>query len=210
MLKPFVLSSNTSREKSVPNLPQQNQFLLYPTEDGRIKINVKFEKESVWLTQQIVADLFQTSKQNISSHVKSIFEKGELAPEVNVKKYLIVQQEGTRQVQRHLQYHNLDRILFVGYRVKSHVATRFRIWATQQLREFIVKGFALDDERLKNSDQTFDYCEELLHRIQDIRTSECRFYPKITDIYTTSLDYEPTTEESITFFKPCKINCTGR
>ena len=185
----------------MPNVPQQSQFLIYQTEDGRIKIDVRFEDESVWLTQQMMADLFQTSKQNVSHHIKSIFEERELSSEATVKKFLTVQQEGTRQVQRQLEYYNLDMIISVGYRIKSHVATRFRIWATQQLREFILKGFVLDDERLKNPDQPFDYFEELLRRIQDIRTSERRFYQKITDIYATSIDYDPTTEESITFFR---------
>jgi hypothetical protein len=118
-----------------------------------------------------------------------------------VKKYLTVQIEGKRQVQRQIEYYNLDMIISVGYRVKSHVATKFRSWATKQLREFIVKGFLLDDERLKNPDQPFDYFEELLRRIQDIRTSERRFYEKITDIYATSMDYDPTTDQSIKFFK---------
>ena len=190
-----------NKEFNVPNFPQQSQFLIYQTEDGRIKIDVRFEDESVWLTQQMMADLFQTSKQNVSHHIKSIFDEGELFSEATVKRILTVQQEGTRQVQRQLEYYNLDMIISVGYRVKSHVATRFRIWATQQLREFIVKGFVLDDERLKNPDHPFDYFEELLRRIQDIRTSERRFYQKITDIYATSIDYDPTTEESITFFK---------
>ena len=183
------------------HLPQQSQFLIYQTEDGRVKIDVRFEDESVWLTQQMMADLFQTSQQNISLHINNIYEEGELQPEATHKEYLSVRQEGFRQVQRRLDHHNLDMIISVGYRVKSHVATRFRIWATQQLREFIVKGFVLDDERLKNPDQPFDYFEELLRRIQDIRTSERRFYQKITDIYATSVDYDPTTEESITFFK---------
>lgn len=185
----------------MPNFPQQSQFLIYQTEDGRIKIDVRFEDESVWLTQQMMADLFQTSKQNVNYHIKSIFEERELSSEATVKKFLTVQQEGVRQVQRQLEYYNLDMIISVGYRIKSRVATRFRIWATQQLREFIVKGFVLDDERLKNPNQPFDYFEELLRRIQDIRTSERRFYQKITDIYATSIDYDPTTEESITFFK---------
>ena len=183
------------------NLPQQSQFLMYQAEDGRIKIDVRFEGETVWLTQQMMAELFQTSQQNISLHINNIYEEGELQTEATHKEYLSVRQEGARQVQRRLEHYNLDMIISVGYRVKSHVATRFRIWATQQLREFIVKGFVLDDERLKNPDQPFDYFEELLRRIQDIRTSERRFYQKITDIYATSVDYDPTTEESITFFK---------
>ncbi len=185
----------------MPNIPMQSQFLIYQAEDGRVKIDVRFEDESVWLTQQMMADLFQTTQQNISLHIANIYEEGELQPEATHKEYLSVRQEGTRSVRRALAHYNLDMIISVGYRVKSHVATRFRIWATQQLREFIVKGFVLDDERLKNPDQPFDYFEELLRRIQDIRTSERRFYQKITDIYATSVDYDPITEESITFFK---------
>lgn len=178
-----------------------SQFLIYQAEDGRTKIDVRFEDESVWLTQQMMVELFQSSKQNISHHIKRIYAEGELRPEATVKKYLTVQTEGTRQVKRQIEYYNLDMIISVGYRVKSHVATKFRIWATQQLREFIIKGFVLDDERLKNPDLPFDYFEELLRRIQDIRTSERRFYQKITDIYATSADYDPTTDQSINFFK---------
>ena len=185
----------------MPNITQQSQFLIYQTEDGRVKIDVRFEDETVWLTQQMMADLFQTSQQNISLHINNIYEENELQFEATHKEYLSVRQEGARQVQRRLEYYNLDMIIAVGYRVKSHIATRFRIWATQQLREFIVKGFVLDDERLKNPDQPSDYFEELLRRIQDIRTSERRFYQKITDIYATSVDYDPTTEMSLTFFK---------
>ena len=146
------------------NLPQQSQFLIYQTEDGRVKIDVRFEDETVWLTQQMMAELFQSSKQNINHHIKSIFQEGELAPEATVKKYLTVQQEGERRVQRQLEFYNLDMIISVGYRVKSHVATRFRIWATRQLREFIIKGFVLDDERLKNPDQPFDYLRVFTYR----------------------------------------------
>ncbi|MCL2124118.1 MAG: virulence RhuM family protein [Desulfovibrionaceae bacterium] len=185
----------------MPDLMPQSQFLIYQTEDGRLKIDVRFEDESVWLTQQLMAELFQTSQQNISLHINNIYEEGELRPEATHKEYLSVRQEGARQVQRRLDHYNLDMIISVGYRVKSHVATRFRIWATQRLREFIIKGFVLDDERLKNPDQPFDYFEELLRRIQDIRSSERRFYQKITDSYATSIDYDPTTEMSLAFFK---------
>jgi len=148
-----------------------------------------------------MADLFQSSKQNINHHIQCIYQEGELATEATVKKYLTVRREGNREVSRLLDYYNLDMIISVGYRIKSHVATRFRIWATQRLREFIIKGFVLDDERLKNPDQPFDYFDELMRRIQDIRTSERRFYQKITDIYATSIDYDPTLEISIEFFK---------
>lgn len=185
----------------MPTLPQPSQFLIYQAEDGRVKLDVRFEDESVWLTQQMMADLFQTSQQNISLHINNIYEEGELNSPATHKEYLSVRQEGLRHVQRKLDHYNLDMIISVGYRVKSHVATRFRIWATQRLREFIVKGFILDDERLKNPDQPFDYFEELLRRIQDIRTSERRFYQKITDIYATSVDYDPTTDVSLIFFK---------
>jgi hypothetical protein len=179
----------------------KSQFLVYQAEDGRVKIDVRLENETVWLTQQLMVELFQTTKQNISLHIQSIYEEGELEPEATVKKYLTVRREGERDVKRQLDYYNLDMIISVGYRIKSHVATRFRQWATRQLREYIVKGFVLDDERLKNPDQPFDYFEELLRRIQDIRTSEKRFYQKITDIYATSIDYDPTLEISIDFFK---------
>ena len=183
------------------SLPQRGQFLVYEAADGRIKIDVRLEDETVWLTQRLMAELFQKDVRTINHHIRSIYEEGELEPESTIRKYRIVQTEGKRQVSRMVDFYNLDMIISVGYRVKSHVATRFRIWATQRLREYIVKGFVLDDERLKNPDQPFDYFEELLRRIQDIRTSERRFYQKITDIYATSIDYDPTQQISIDFFK---------
>ena len=179
----------------------RGQFLVYQAEDGRLKLEVRLEDETVWLTQPLMADLFQTTQQNISQHILNIYEEEELLPEATHKKYLSVRLEGNRKVKRLLDFYNLDMIISVGYRVKSHVATRFRIWATERLKEYIVKGFTLDDERLKNPDLPFDYFEELTRRIQDIRTSERRFYQKITDIYATSIDYDPTQEISITFFK---------
>jgi hypothetical protein len=189
----------SNSEKSNP--PAEGQFLVYSAEDGRTKIEVRLENETVWLTQQHMADLFQTTRQNVSLHLQNIFAEKELDRAATIKESLTVQQEGGRSVQRRVEFYNLDAIISVGYRVKSAVATRFRIWATQQLREFIVKGFVLDDERLKNPDQPFDYFEELLRRIQDIRTSERRFYQKITDIYATSSDYDPTQPVSIEFFQ---------
>ncbi|MCK5071104.1 MAG: virulence RhuM family protein, partial [Desulfocapsa sp.] len=138
-----------------------SQIIIYQTEAGQTKIEVLLEQETVWLTQKQVADLFQTSKQNISHHVRAVLEEGELQLEGTVKQYLTVQQEGSRTVKRKLDYYNLDMIISVGYRVKSHVATKFRIWATRQLKEYIVKGFVLDDERLKNPDAPFDYFDEL-------------------------------------------------
>jgi hypothetical protein len=178
--------------------PQKSQLLIYQAAEGVIKIDVRFENETVWLTQQLMADLFQSTKQNIGQHLKNIFEEGELAPESVVKKFFTTAADGKRYG---TNYYNLDAIISVGYRVKSRVATQFRIWATQRLREYIVKGFVLDDERLKNPDRPFDYFEELLRRIQDIRTSERRFYQKITDIYATSIDYDPTADASIVLFK---------
>jgi hypothetical protein len=179
----------------------KGQFLVYAAEDGRIKIDVRLADETVWLTQPLMADLFQTTQQNISQHIRNVYEEGELVPEATNKKFLLVRQEGGRDIRRNLDHYNLDMIISVGYRVKSHVATRFRIWATQCLKEYIIKGFALDDERLRNPNQPFDYFEELTRRIQDIRTSERRFYQKITDIYATSIDYDPTLDISIRFFQ---------
>ncbi len=188
-------------DPKLPDLPAKGQFLVYSTEDGRTKIEVRLEDETVWLTQQHMVDLFQTTQQNISLHLQNIYDEGELQRMATHKESLSVRQEGSREVKRPLDFYNLDAIISVGYRVKSAVATRFRIWATQKLREFIVKGFVLDDERLKNPDQPFDYFDELLRRIQDIRTSERRFYQKITDIYATSIDYDPTEPASIEFFQ---------
>lgn len=181
--------------------PSEGQFLVYQAEDGKLKIDVRFEGETVWLTQGQMAELFQSSKQNISLHTQNIFDEQELERAATVKESLTVQKEGTRSVRRRVELYNLDVIISVGYRVKSAVATRFRMWATQRLREYIVKGFVLDDERLKNPDVPFDYFDELTRRIQDIRTSERRFYQKMTDIYATSIDYDPTQEISIGFFK---------
>jgi len=178
-----------------------SQIIIYQTESGKTKLDVRFQDETVWLTQKLMAELFQTSVPNINIHLKNIFEEGELEENRTIKDFLIVQKEGSREVKRKQVFYNLDAIISVGYRIKSNVATKFRQWATGQLREYIVKGFVLDDERLKNPDLPFDYFEELEKRIQDIRTSEKRFYRKITDIYATSVDYDPTLEISISFFK---------
>jgi len=178
-----------------------SQILIYQNENGETKLDVRFQDETVWLTQKLMAELFQTTPQNITIHLKNIFEEGELEEKATCKDFLQVQIEGKREVKRKRQFYNLDAIISVGYRIKSNVATKFRQWATNQLKEYIVKGFVLDDERLKNPDLPFDYFEELLQRIQDIRTSEKRFYRKITDIYATSVDYDPTLDISIGFFK---------
>jgi hypothetical protein len=178
-----------------------SKIIIYQTANGQTKLEVRLENETVWLTQKAMAELFQTTTQNITIHIKNIFEEGELSEMATCKDFLQVQKEGERMVERMQKFYNLDAIISVGYRIKSHIATKFRIWATQRLREYIVKGFVLDDERLKNPDNPFDYFDELIRRIQDIRTSERRFYQKITDIYATSVDYDPTLETSITFFK---------
>ncbi len=179
----------------------KSQIIIYQTESGETKLDVRFQDETVWLTQKLMAELFQTTSQNITIHLKNIFEEGELDEKATCKDFLQVQIEGSREVKRKQKFYNLDSIISVGYRIKSSVATKFRQWATRQIREYIVKGFVLDDERLKNPDLPFDYFEELLKRIQDIRTSEKRFYRKITDIYSTSVDYDPILEISIEFFK---------
>ena len=181
--------------------PQGGQILIYQSEGGQTKVEVRLEGEMLWLSQAGLATLYQTTVSNINIHVKNIYDEDELLEAATVKDCLIVQTEGGRQVSRQVKHYNLDMILSVGYRIKSRTATRFRQWATQRLRDYIVKGFVLDDERLKNPDQPFDYFDELLRRIQDIRTSERRFYQKITDIYATSTDYDPTDEVSLTFFK---------
>ncbi|MBU4485642.1 MAG: virulence RhuM family protein [Candidatus Delongbacteria bacterium] len=176
----------------------KSQFLLYEAEDGKIKIDVRMQDETVWITQKAMADLFQTTKQNISLHLINIFSEKELEENSVVKDYLTTAADGKNY---NTKFYNLDAIISVGYRIKSGVATKFRQWATQRLKEYIVKGFTLDVERLKNPDLPFDYFEELTRIIQDIRTSERRFYQKITDIYATSIDYDPTAVISIDFFK---------
>lgn len=182
-------------------MENKSQIIIYTTEKGETKLEVRLENETVWLTQKLMAELFQTTVPNINMHLKNIFDEGELKEEATIKDCLIVQTEGSRAVERNHIFYNLDAIISVGYRIKSSVATRFRQWATKHIKEYIIKGFVLDDERLKNPDLPFDYFEELLKRIQDIRTSERRFYQKITDIYATSADYDPTDEKSILFFQ---------
>jgi hypothetical protein len=184
--------------------PTGGEVLVYRTEDGTIRLDVRLEDETVWLTQQMMAELFQSSKQNISHHIQAIYEEGELEPEATVKKYLTVRREGNRDVRRELEYYNLDMIISVGYRVKSLVATRFRIWATQRLTEYIVKGFTMDDERLKNppvKDAAVpDYFDEMLARIRDIRASERRMHLRVREIFAMAADYEPTWSETTRFF----------
>lgn len=183
-----------------PAADDGGEFLLYQTDDGSTRIEVRMADETVWLTQKDMAELFQTTKQNISAHLQNVYDEGELQPEATVKKYLTVQTEGNREVSRQVEHYNLDAIISVGYRVRSHRGTQFRIWATQRLREYLIKGFAMDDQRLKQAGGG-NYFEELLARIRDIRSSERVFWRKVLDIYSTSIDYDPKEEQSLLFFK---------
>ncbi len=182
--------------------PKGNDVILYTTPDGVVRVEVLFQDETFWMTVNRMAELFGTTKQVVSYHLQNIYETGELSRGATVKENLTVQTEGERQVSRNLEYYNLDVIIAAGYRINSRQATQFRIWATETLREFIIKGFVLDDERLKQG-QRFgkDYFDELLERIREIRASERRFYLKITDIYEQcSVDYDPKAEITQTFF----------
>ena len=180
----------------------QSEFLLYQTADGRTRIQCRFENETIWLTQAQIADLFQTTPQNVTLHLKAIFAEGELVEAATCKDYLQVRTEGSREVSRSLRYYRLEAIIAVGYRVRSHRGTQFRQWATARLGEYLVKGFTMDDERLKNPPGAGqkDYFDELLERIRDIRSSERRFYQKVLDIYATSVDYTPDAEQTQQFF----------
>ncbi len=178
------------------------EIILYRTEDGENRIEVRLEEESVWLTQAGMAELYQTSVPNINSHLKGIFSDDELSREATIKDCLIVRQEGARRVERKVKFYNLPAILAVGYRVRSPRGVQFRRWATERLQEYLVKGFAMDDERLRaGTNIGSDYFDELLERIRDIRASEKRFYQKIRDIYKLAVDYDPQAEETIEFFK---------
>lgn len=177
-----------------------NQIVIYQTEDGLTKIEVKLENDSVWLSQQQMADLYQTSRTNVVEHIKHIYEEQELDIDSTCRNFRQVRLEGSRQVERDIPFYNLDMIISLGYRVKSRIATNFRRWATERLKEYMIKGFTMDDERLK---QVGDggYWKELLDRIRDIRSSEKVMYRQVLDLYATSVDYDPRAEESIKFFK---------
>lgn len=186
------------------NSAAKGEFLIYQTDDGQIKIEVRLEDETIWLTQPAMAELFYTTQQNISQHILNVYEEGELVEEATNKKFLLVRQEGSRQVKRSIDYYNLDMIISVGYRIKSRIATRFRIWATQQLKEYIIKGFVIDDERLKNplvkGSPIPDYFDEMLARIRDIRSSERRMYLRVKEIFSMAADYEPSADDTARFF----------
>lgn len=182
--------------------PSEGNFLFYATEDGVTRVRLLVEDQTVWMPQKAIAELFQTTPQNVTQHIKHVYAEGELDHEATCKSYLQVQTEGNREVKRAVDYYSLDMVLAIGYRVRSPRGTQFRRWATETLREYLIKGFVLDDERLKSAEETFgqDYFDELLERIRDIRTSERRFYQKITDIYATAIDYDNNADITAEFF----------
>ena len=175
-----------------------NNMIIYQDENGVTKVSVRFSDEDIWLTQNQIAEIYDTTQQNISQHIDGIYKDGELDFEATNKKFLLVRFEGTRQVKRNIDHYNLDMIIALGYRVQSQVATRFRRWATDRLHEYIQKGFAMDDERLKQGGSR--YFRELLQRIRDIRSSERNFYQQVTDIYATATDYDPRSDLTKKFF----------
>ena len=177
-----------------------SKIILYTTDDGLTKINVKLEDETVWLSQQQMAELYQSSRTNVVEHIKNIYNEGELDKDSTCRNIRQVRLEGNREVQREIPFYNLDMIISLGYRIKSSVATKFRIWATARLKEYIVKGFTMDDDRLKNLGGG-NYWKELLDRIRDIRSSEKVMYRQVLDLYATATDYDPKSDESVTFFK---------
>ena len=187
----------------IPSSPAPGgEFLFYQTEDGRTRLQVRVQDETVWLSQALIAELFQKDVRTINEHLVNIFDEGELSREATIRKFRIVRSEGRREVAREVEHYRLEAILAVGFRVRSRRGTQFRQWATARLGEYLVKGFAMDDERLKNPPGKghTDYFDELLERIRDIRSSERRFYQKVLDIYATSVDYSPDAEVSRQFF----------
>src|SRR5208337_4274313 len=188
-----------------PPLPPNGEILLYQTEDGRTRIECRFENETLWLTQALMADLFQTTPQNITLHIKSLYEEGEAVEAATCKDYLQVRQEAGRKVRRAVKYYNLDVILAVGYRVRSPRGTQFRRWATERLKEYLVKGFTMDDERLRNppveGSGLPDYFDELLERIRDILASERRMYLRVKELFALAADYDAAQKSTVEFFK---------
>lgn len=181
-------------------MDNNGEIIIYQTDDGLTHIDVKMEDETVWLTQQQMAELYQTSRTNVVEHITHIYEEGELDENSTCRKFRQVRQEGNRQVNREMVYYNLDMIISLGYRIKSSIATNFRRWATERLKEYMIKGFTMDDERLKQLGGG-SYWKELLDRIRDIRSSEKVLYRQVLDLYATSVDYNPTSAESVRFFK---------
>ena len=179
-------------------MDKENKLILYKDEEGKVSVNTRFADEDVWLTQEQLSTIYQTTQENVSMHITNIYTDNELDKEGTYKKFLLVRQEGRRQVRRNIDHYNLDVIIALGYRVQSPIAVRFRRWATQRLHEYIQKGFTMDDERLKQGGNR--YFRELLQRIRDIRSSERNFYQQVTDIYATSTDYDPRAKMTKLFF----------
>jgi len=181
-------------------VPSGGEFIVYKAENGRVKIDVRLENETLWMTQSDMARLFQCSTDNISLHLKNIYDEGELDRDSTTEDFSVVRLEGKRTVRRKMTFYNLDAVISVGYRVKSLIATRFRIWATERLKEYIVKGFTMDDERLKNppaaGSAVPDYFDEMLERIRDIRASEIRMYLRVREIFAMAADHEPSLSET--------------
>ena len=191
---------NTAKRNQA--LLAKSEFLLYQTEDGQTRIEVRLQDETVWMTQAAMAELYQTTPQNITTHLKAIYNESELEASATCKEYLQVQPEGSRRVSRTRKFYSLPAIIAMGYRVRSHRGTQFRRWATERLNEYLVKGFTMNDDRLKAGVNIgSDYFDELLERIRDIRSSEKRFYQKIRDIYKLAADYDPRAEETLEFFR---------
>jgi len=191
-------------------VPSGGELIVYKAENGRVKIDVRLENETLWMTQSDMARLFQCSTDNISLHLKNIYDEGELDRDSTTEDFSVVRLEGKRTVRRKMTFYNLDAVISVGYRVKSLIATRFRIWATERLKEYIVKGFTMDDERLKNppaaGSAVPDYFDEMLERIRDIRASERRMYLRVREIFAMAADYEPSLSETTKFFSVIQNN----
>ena len=181
-------------------MEEKNNIIIYQLDDGKTKIDVKLEDETVWLSQQQMAELFSTSRTNVIEHINNIYAEGELDKASTCQNFRQVQKEGNRMVNREIPYYNLDMIISLGYRIKSKVATNFRKWATERLKEYMIKGFTMDDERLKGNGGG-NYWKELLARIKDIRSSEKVLYRQVLDLYATAVDYDPKDSKSIEFFK---------
>ena len=186
-------------------IPSGGEVLIYQDDNGRVKIDIRLVNETLWLAKSDMAELFQCSVDNISAHLKNIYEEGELNESATTEDFSVVRKEGQRAVRRKMTFYNLDAVISVGYRIKSHIATRFRIWATERLREYIVKGFVMDDDRLKNppvkDSAVPDYFDELLERIRDIRASERRMYLRVREVFAMAADYEPSWSETTKFFQ---------
>jgi hypothetical protein len=188
--------------RGVGEMGNNTDILIYQTEDGNTKIDMKLEDSTVWMTQKAIAELYQKGINTINEHIKNIYQEAELQEEATIRKNRIVQNEGHREVKRDVTFYNLEMVIAIGYRVRSHRGTQFRRWATERLNEYLVKGFTMDEERLKEMRHFGqDYFDELILRIRDIRASEKRFYRKITDIYALSVDYDPQADMSKEFFK---------